>query len=384
MAPRPKIRLAVLSFWHVHGSEYADLATRHPGTELAAIWDEDPERGSAEAEQRGVPFVPHLEEVLARDDVDGVIVTTPTSLHRAVILAAAAAGKHVFTEKVIAATRREAEEIAAAAAAADVAFMVCLRRTVHASTLSIKQLVDAGALGEVTYARVRDSHSGALPTERHPRGWLPEHFYDVDEAQGGALIDLGAHPTYLVRTFLGMPESVSAALTDVTGHGPDDNAVVTWRYPNGGVAVVETGFVSRFAPFSIELHGTEGSVLFHEIGVGERVDARLAAGAAGPSQPPPAAVKAPPDPFGPNGRLLVRSTRLDGARDRWLVQAPQVPDEPHPFARWVEHVERGTRAPENVALGVDMSALMEAAHRSAATGRTVRMDEIERFTPSRG
>ena len=384
MAHRPKIRLAVLSFWHVHGSEYSALAAEHPGTEVAAMWDEDPARGRAEAEQRGVPFVPRLEDVLARDDVDGVIVTTPTSLHREVILGAAAAGKHVFTEKVIAATRREAEEIAAAAAAADIAFMVCLRRTVHASTLSIKQLLDAGALGEVTCARIRDSHSGALPTERHPRGWLPEHFYAADEAQGGALVDLGAHPTYLMRTFLGMPESVSAALGDVTGRGADDNAVVTWRYPSGGVAVVETGFVSRFAPFSIELHGTEGSVLFDEVGVGERVEARLAAGASVSSRPPPtAAGGAPADPWGPTGRLLVRSTRLDGARDRWLVQSPHVPEEPHPFARWVEHIQRGTRAPENVALGVDMSALMEAAHRSAATGRAVRLDEIERFDGAR-
>jgi 1,5-anhydro-D-fructose reductase (1,5-anhydro-D-mannitol-forming) len=382
---RQKIRLAVLSFWHVHGSEYAEMAAEHPGTEVAAVWDEEPARGRAEAEKRGAPFVPRLEDLLARDDLDGVIVTTPTSLHREVILAAAAAGKHVFTEKVIAATRREAEEIAAAAAAADIAFMVCLRRTVHASTLSIKQLVDAGALGEVTYARVRDSHSGSLPTARHPRGWLPEHFYDADEAQGGALIDLGAHPTYLMRTFLGMPESVHAALGDVTGRGTDDNAVVTWQYPSGGVAVVETGFVSRFAPFSIELHGTEGSVLFDEIGVGERVDARLAAAAAGAPQAPsaPSGDGAPANPSGPNGQLLVRSTRLDGARDRWLVQPPHVPEEPHPFARWVEHIERGTRATENVALGVDMSALMEAAHRSATTGRSVRLDEIEHVDASR-
>jgi 1,5-anhydro-D-fructose reductase (1,5-anhydro-D-mannitol-forming) len=378
MAHRPKIRLAVLSFWHVHGSEYADMAAEHPGTEVAAIWDEDPARGHAEAEKRGVPFVPRLEDLLGRDDVDGVIVTTPTSLHREVILAAAKAGKHVFTEKVIAATRREAEEIAAAAAAADVAFMVCLRRTVHASTRSIKQLLDDGALGDVTYARVRDSHSGSLPSERYPRGWLPEHFYNAEEAQGGALIDLGAHPTYLMRTFLGMPESVSAAFGDVTGRGADDNAVVTWRYPNGAVGVVETGFVSRFAPFSIELHGTESSVLFHEVGVGERVDARLAAGAAiGAPQ------SLPSNPWGTSGRLLMRSTRLEAARDRWLSQPPHVPEEPHPFARWVEHIERGTRAPENVALGVDMSALMEAAHRSAATGRSVRLDEIERFSAGR-
>src|SRR4051794_1686190 len=98
------IRIAVLSFWHVHGRDYARETDDHPETELVAIWDESPARGQAEATQRGVRFYADLDELLAQPDIDGVVVTTPTSMHREVIVAAARAGKHIFSEKVIAAT----------------------------------------------------------------------------------------------------------------------------------------------------------------------------------------------------------------------------------------------------------------------------------------
>ena len=56
----------------------------------------------------------------------------------------------------------------------------------------------AASLGRLTLVRVRLAHDGALGD-----GWLPEHFYDPAATAGGALIDLGCHPMYLARLFLG-------------------------------------------------------------------------------------------------------------------------------------------------------------------------------------
>ncbi|WP_207955795.1 Gfo/Idh/MocA family protein [Rubrobacter marinus] len=210
-------RVAVLSFWHVHARDYAGEAEEHPGAEVVAVWDEDPRRGRAEAEGRGVDFHEDLDEVLAREDVDGVVVTTPTVAHREVIPAAAGAGKHVFTEKVVAPTLREAEEIAAEAGRAGIAFVVSLPRLYAGYTSAIAEIIDRGELGEITYLRVRVSHDGALPTETHPGGWLPERFFDPRESAGGVTIDFGAHPLYLVARLLGVPEEVSAAYGCFTG-----------------------------------------------------------------------------------------------------------------------------------------------------------------------
>src|SRR3954469_14885136 len=97
--PRP-LSVAVLGFWHVHARDYARSALAHPGTTLAAAWDPDEERGRAGAAELGVEFVADLDELLGRDDIDAVTVTTATSAHHDVLTRAADAGNHIFTEKL--------------------------------------------------------------------------------------------------------------------------------------------------------------------------------------------------------------------------------------------------------------------------------------------
>src|SRR5579883_2764842 len=198
------IRVALLSFWHVHAKDYARQATAHPEAEIVAAWDESPERGRAEAERWGARFYERLDDLLARPEIDGVIVDTPTVQHREVMLAAARAGKHIFTEKVLAPTLRECNEIVAAVDAAGVVLTVSLPRLYTGYTAAIKQIVEAGTLGDLTLVRTRLSHNGAIATAENPRGWLPEHFYNAAQTAGGAMIDLGCHPMYLTRLFLGL------------------------------------------------------------------------------------------------------------------------------------------------------------------------------------
>ena len=95
------LRIAALSAWHVHAEEYAREAQSHPDTELVAVWDDDSDRGQTLADKLGVEFAPDLDQLLAREDLDGVTVTTATTAHSDVIGRAIAAGKHVFTEKQI-------------------------------------------------------------------------------------------------------------------------------------------------------------------------------------------------------------------------------------------------------------------------------------------
>ena len=341
------LRLAILSFWHVHAEDYAREAERHPDTEIVAVWDEVPERGRMEAERRGLYFHERLGELLERPDIDGVVVTTPTVVHGDVIPAAAEAGKHIFTEKVIAPTLRETEEIVAAVRRSGCTLVVSLPRLYAGYARAIKESIDGGGLGDVTYLRVRVSHDGALGTERNPKGWLPSHFFDEKQTAGGVLIDFGCHPLYLVRLFLGMPEEVSASYERVTGREVEDNAVVTMRYSSGSLGVAEAAFVGGFSPFVVEVHGTEGSLLF---------------GA-------------------PGGGLRLRDKRTRDNGEGWIVMNDLPPDLPSPFEQWVEHVRNGTTDDENVRIATDLSALVEAANRSAAEGRGVRLGLLSQGSP---
>ncbi|MEC2344973.1 MULTISPECIES: Gfo/Idh/MocA family protein [Paenibacillus] len=326
------IRIGKISYWHVHAEDYTKQALEHPETKLAAIWDELPERGQAKAAQYGVPYYASLDEMLAQDDIDAVIVDAPTNMHRDVMVKAAEAGKHIFTEKVIAPTAKEVSDILAAVRKAGVRLMVSLPRLYDGYTQTIDRVLQGGKLGKLTMARVRLSHNGATAN------WLPEHFFSKEQCGGGALIDLGCHPMYLVRRFLGMPESVSANFGYVTGKEVEDNAVAILRYAEGAIGIVEAGFVNSHSPFSIELHGTEGTLLY---GFPDEVPV----------------------------------VRYNGGSEQW--EKLELDDRlPYAFSQWVEHIKLGTEATDNIAAAVDLTKLMEASNRSVAEGRPIRIDEL--------
>ena len=105
------IKIAKLSFAHVHARGYANQILENPETELVAVWDEEEYGGKEAAEEHNVPFYSDLDQVLNRDDIDAVVVNAITSDHPRVMIAAAEAGKHIFTEKALAITVDECDRI---------------------------------------------------------------------------------------------------------------------------------------------------------------------------------------------------------------------------------------------------------------------------------
>lgn len=334
------VRVALLSFWHVHAKDYAREALAHPRVELVAIWDEDATRGIEEASQRGVAFARDLDAVLADPSIDGVIVTSSTAAHRRLIARSIAAGKHVFTEKVLGSTLREAMELRDLAQEANIALDVALARTEIPEITGIRSLIERGRLGKVTEARVRVAHGGAVPTPDQSHGWLPARFLDTGEAMGGAMIDLGAHPLYLTRLLLGMPSAVTSVYGHVTGRGGDDNAVALLSYPDGAIGIAETGFVSKTSPVAVEAHGFEASALSN------------------------------------SARQVIDICEMDAGGQRvWTSEPYDATPRATPFERWIDAIETGARP--DVDLAIDLSALVEAANRSAATGIRVPLDQLD-------
>lgn len=330
------IRIGKISFWHVHAWDYTKQAQEHDDTVIAAVWDENPERGKKAADSLNVPFFDSLDEMLAQEDIDAVIVDAPTNVHRDVLVAAAKAGKHIFTEKVIAPTLKEVNEIITEVNNNGVKFTVSLPRLNDGYTLSIQDILSQGLLGDITYVRVRLSHNGTTAS------WLPEHFYNLEQCGGGALIDLGCHPMYLTKLFLGQDVTgVSANFGYVTGKEVEDNAVATLFTDSGAIGVVEAGFVNSHSPFTIEVHGTEGTLLYGT----------------------------------PEEKLLLKTNKAEDKGNAWTEKAIQGKRE-SAFHQWVNHIQQDTLATENIQTAVELTRLMEAANLSAKEGRVIRLAEL--------
>lgn len=330
------LRIALVGAWHVHANDYARDCANNPHAELVAVWDDDSIRAAAAAERWSVPAITDLDELLADESLDGVIITTATSVHRPVMEKVIAAGKHIFTEKVLAADPADAEAIAQAATSAGIVLTVSLPRLYTGYTRAIDEVLAAAELGEVSYVRVRVSHDGAIRRNGNPQ-WLPEVFFDRSEAMGGAMIDFGAHPYYLVNHFAGgLPQTVNASYLSTSGHEVEDQALVVCMYPDKITGVAEASFLGGAVGMIIEIHGADGSLVFD----------------------------------------FDDGLRTKGRGEKSWRQRALPADDPTPFDRWVQHIQHGQQDPDNVAVALDLTRMAAAAEVSAAEGRSVPISEV--------
>ena len=251
---------AMLGKWHVHAEQYANEINRLEGCRIAKVWDPCAETARAWAEQLGNGCVPStVEDILSDAEIEGVVITTATNEHPGLMERCCAAGKAVFTEKVLALKNEDAESIRAAVVENHTRFGISFPHLSEPWVRCALETAKSGKLGKLNYARVRKAHDGATA------GWLPPHFYDPIACGGGAMIDLGAHPMYLLcEIFGGDPVKVQSAFTKVTGKAVEDNAVSLLTFEGGAVGVSETSFVSKGYPLTIEIGGDKGTLLMHD------------------------------------------------------------------------------------------------------------------------
>ena len=249
---------AMFGKWHVHAEGYANELNSVSGCKVKKVWDPDTATAKAWAEQLGCAAAT-VDDILSDPEIEGVAVCNATNEHTDLILRACRAGKAVFTEKVLALTNEEAEQIRAAVIENHTRFAISFPHFSEPGTQFALQAARAGKLGKLNYARVRKAHNGATGD------WLPSHFYDPIACGGGAMIDLGAHPMYLLcEIFGGDPVKVQSAFTHVTGKAVEDNAVSLLTFEGGAVGVSETSFVSSGYPLTIEIGGDKGTLLMHD------------------------------------------------------------------------------------------------------------------------
>ncbi|MBE6928730.1 MAG: Gfo/Idh/MocA family oxidoreductase [Ruminococcaceae bacterium] len=257
------MKFAMCGVWHVHAPGYLNTALKY--AECVGVFERDEARRKDFCEKNNLPEFASLDELLA-SDADSVIVCSASCDHAEDMVKLAKAGKNIFTEKVLALTTEECLAIEEAVKAAGVRFVISLPHKYAAGPRTVRAIVDSGELGKLNYVRLRNCHNGSTGD------WLPDHFYDLRECGGGAMIDLGAHGMYIADWFLGLPVGYASAFT-LANDNPrnadrvEDNAITIMQYANGAIAVNETGFVSVGSPMALEVGGDRGFVRWDDRGV---------------------------------------------------------------------------------------------------------------------
>lgn len=206
-----------------HGRYIAPLIREAGNVTLAAAADISEEAlDRAISECRFARAYADYQDMLDQEALDAVIVAAPHHLLHRACMAAIGAGKHVFVEKPMALTLAEGTEIVKAAREAAVKLMVgyCLR--FNAVRTTMKDLLDQGAVGQIT--AVTAGKGGPPHTN-----WLAD-----PEQGGGQMLFLGSHLIDQVLWMVDDPvASVYAEMTRRTDTGSDETTNFTLRFANG-------------------------------------------------------------------------------------------------------------------------------------------------------
>jgi predicted dehydrogenase len=227
---------------------------------VVAAADPTPARLQAAAEAAGLgPDDLYLDsrELLARPDVEAVIVATPQRYRPEIVIAAAEAGKHVLAEKPLALAPAAAQAMIDAARQHGVTLATVHNYHFMPVYQEIKSVIDSGEIGEpdvavLNYLGVEDRPGAAA--------YIPRWRHDVRDSGGGVLMDM-LHIVYLANWFMGgAPVSVSAWVDRrLPGDGDvEDIALVRYDYGRGHALV---NMAWGVGPGGLEIGGTLGRLV---------------------------------------------------------------------------------------------------------------------------
>ncbi len=368
MSSPVRIGIVGTSWWA--DAMYLPALANHPLADVRGIVGGSRREHTREfAAKWGIPAAYDcLEELLAVEPLDALLVLNPNKHHFATVMAALERGVHVLCEKPMGLTAREARQMTEAAQRAGVTTMVPFTYRFMPANRYVKELLDEGYLGRPHHLDMRYytgfGRSGAY-------AWR----FDTGEAGSGVSGDLGSHWVYLARWFFGEVDAVTAVFSRTVPRGPrpdgapfeaaEDTAMMLLEFANGATGSLHVSSLAyEPGPFGqrheIDLHGSEGTLrAFCDWIRVQRVDGCRA------GEPETLELPIPDRVFGSARRDTVHNTYRDVFRHQDNMTRG-----------FVTAVANGEPASPDFADGLAVQRVLDAAGRSARTGRRVRIAEI--------
>lgn len=208
----------------------------------------------------GCAAVDCWENVMARADIDVVVIAATHDLLAPIAAAAAAQGKHVLIEKPGARSAAELDCVAEAARRSGALVRVGFNHRYHRALRKAREIFDSGVLGPMMFVRGRYGHGGRIGYDKEWRA-RPEL------SGGGELIDQGMHLIDLARWFLGDFTSVQGSIATYFWDMPvEDNGFLLLRTASGQTAFLHASCTEWKNLFSLEIYGRFGKLDINGLG----------------------------------------------------------------------------------------------------------------------
>ena len=354
MAQSPAhVRVAVVGLNHDHIRGFLHNLPSHPEIELVGISEPDAALRQKYASLFHLPnslFFPTEAEMLKSTHPQAILVYTSVAGHRAAIEQAAPLHIAAMVEKPLATTVEDALAIQRLSQKYNIPVLTNYETTWYASNIAANDLLASGRIGDLRKLVVHDGHRG--PKEI---GVSPEFFKwltDPKQNGGGALFDFGCYGVDLA-TWMNHGE-LPLTVTAVTLHikpqiypNVDDDSTIILTYPHSQ-AIIQGSWNWPFDRKDMEVYGAKGYV-----------DTLYQDGA-------------------PGVKLRIR---LPGEHSEHIEDAPALKPPHDNSLNYLAAVLNGTLKPDHDLTSLDTNVtvvrILDAARRSAQTGRTIRLkDEV--------
>ena len=206
------------------------------------------------ATEFGTKAFTSVQELLALEDLDFVVIATRHDSLATLALATLNAGKHVFIEKPGAINHDELLKVYNSAKNNELRVHIGYNHQYHPAISKAREMFEVGSIGELMFLRARYGHGGRLGYEKEWRA-------DKSKSGGGELIDQGTHLIDLSIGFLGKVQLDYAAAPNYFWDMPvEDNVFIALKNDVGNIAYLQASCTEWKNMFSLEVYGKTGKL----------------------------------------------------------------------------------------------------------------------------
>ncbi|RLE59215.1 MAG: inositol 2-dehydrogenase [Thermoprotei archaeon] len=269
MIDMKKVGVAVVGLGRIGRVHSEILFTKVENVRLVAVSDIIEDLAKSVGEKYKIKWYTDYDKLLRDEEVEAVFITTPTFLHKDMIIKALEAGKHVFTEKPMTVTVEEAKEVISAANKYGLKLMVGYMRRFDDAYMNAKEKIKNGEIGQpLAFINIaRDP--GAPP------GWAAD-----PKKSGGIFLDMLSHDFDMARNLMESEVKKLYVLggaklyDEIKEKGDLDVVTINFEFANGAYGMIHGSRKSVFGyDLRTEVMGTEGTIY-----VGSQIDPNLALG----------------------------------------------------------------------------------------------------------
>ena len=344
------INTALCSFGMSGWVFHAPFINVNPGFNLYAVWERT--KNLAQEKYPGVKTYRTLEDMLADDSVELVVVNTPNYTHYEYTKKALEAGKHVVVEKPFTITVEEGEELITLAKKQNKKLSVFQNRRYDSDYKTIKKVMNAKMLGDLVEVEMHfDRYSTALSPKVHK---------EIPGPGTGSVYDLGSHLIDQALQLFGMPKKLFADIQIMRPVSKVDDYFELLLYYDKMRVRVKSSYVVREPLPGYVFHGLQGSFIKPKTNIQEEM---LQAGKV------PGTADWGTEPESERGLL---HTEIDGKEIREYISSEQGNYGDY-YQGIYEAIRNGKPLPVTAEEGLSVIKIIEAAYESNKTNRVVEL-----------